>query len=106
MMWMIDIQGFLHVTVPIAYFLYLSLLSFSLSFYISYYPIFAAVPWRRQSPFSQRSEFDPRPYNNSLKFTSRFWAIIYLDFVVCNFYSVDIYCEQAYTNSSNSPLCV
>jgi hypothetical protein len=55
MMWMIDIQGFRHVTLSIAYFLYLSL---------PYYPIFAAVPWRRQSPFSQQSEFDPRPDNN------------------------------------------
>jgi hypothetical protein len=106
MMWMVDIRDFRHVTVAIAYFLYLLLLSFRPSFNCSYYPIFGAVPWRRQSPFSQLSEFDPRPDNNSLNFTSRFWPIPYLDFVVCKFYRVDIYCEQAYTNSSNSPLCV
>lgn len=49
MMWMVDIQGFRQVTISIAYFFHLSL---------SYYLIFAAVPWRIQSPFSQKSEFD------------------------------------------------
>jgi len=42
MMWMVDIQGFRHVTVHIANFLYLLLLSFLSSFYFSYYSIFAA----------------------------------------------------------------
>jgi hypothetical protein len=41
MMWMVDIRDFRHVTVAIAYFLYLLLLSFRPSFSCSYYPIFA-----------------------------------------------------------------
>ena len=50
------------------------------------------------SPVSQRYKCNPKPDNNSLNFTSRFWAILYLDLVICKFYNVDIYCAQAYTN--------